>query len=71
MILDQNRYKTVYARLDEIAAVKGRRVARGETIAFSGNTGLSTGPHLHFGVYLDGEAPDPLSVRIEGELKRG
>jgi murein DD-endopeptidase MepM/ murein hydrolase activator NlpD len=57
-----NRYTTIYAQLDEIAAVKGRRVAQGETIAFSGNTGLSTGPHLHFGVYLDGEAVDPLSV---------
>jgi murein DD-endopeptidase MepM/ murein hydrolase activator NlpD len=63
MIVDHgNGYKTMYAQLDEITAVKGRRVARGETIAFSGNTGLSTGPHLHFGVYLDGEAADPLSA---------
>jgi murein DD-endopeptidase MepM/ murein hydrolase activator NlpD len=63
MILDhENGYKTMYAQLDEIAAAKGRRVAQGETIAFSGNTGLSTGPHLHFGVYLNGEAIDPQSV---------
>jgi murein DD-endopeptidase MepM/ murein hydrolase activator NlpD len=63
MILDHgNGYKTMYAQLDEIVAAKGRRAAQGETIAFSGNTGLSTGPHLHFGVYLNGEALDPLSV---------
>jgi murein DD-endopeptidase MepM/ murein hydrolase activator NlpD len=63
MILDHgNGYKTMYAQLDEVVAVKDRRVAQGEAIAFSGNTGLSTGPHLHFGVYLNSEAIDPLSV---------
>jgi murein DD-endopeptidase MepM/ murein hydrolase activator NlpD len=63
LILDhENHYKTIYAQLDEITVVKGRRVVQGETIAFSGNTGMSTGPHLHFGVYLDDEALDPLSV---------
>jgi murein DD-endopeptidase MepM/ murein hydrolase activator NlpD len=65
IILDHgNGYKTMYAQLDEIVAVKGRRVAQGETIAFSGNTGLSTGPHLHFGVYVNGKAVDPLSVLV-------
>jgi murein DD-endopeptidase MepM/ murein hydrolase activator NlpD len=63
MILDHgNGYKTMYGQLDEIVAVKGRRVTQGETIAFSGNTGLSTGPHLHFGVYLEEKAVDPLPV---------
>jgi murein DD-endopeptidase MepM/ murein hydrolase activator NlpD len=63
LILDhENHYKTIYAQLDEITTVKGRRVVQGETIAFSGNTGMSTGPHLHFAVYLDDEAVDPLSV---------
>jgi murein DD-endopeptidase MepM/ murein hydrolase activator NlpD len=63
VILDHgNKYKTIYAQLDEIVAVKDRRVVQGETMALSGNTGLSTGPHLHFDVYWDGEAVDPLSV---------
>jgi murein DD-endopeptidase len=63
VVVDHNNgYKTMYGQLDEITAVKGRRVAQGETIALSGNTGASTGPHLHFGVHLDGKALNPLSV---------
>jgi murein DD-endopeptidase MepM/ murein hydrolase activator NlpD len=57
-----NKYKTFYAQLDEITVKKGQRVAQGETIALSGNTGLSTGPHLHFSVYYDGKTINPLSV---------
>jgi murein DD-endopeptidase MepM/ murein hydrolase activator NlpD len=63
VVVDHNNgYKTIYGQLDEITVVKGRRVAQGETIALSGNTGFSTGPHLHFGVYRGEETIDPLSV---------
>jgi murein DD-endopeptidase MepM/ murein hydrolase activator NlpD len=46
-----NGYKTIYAHLNSYAVKQGDRVARGKKIAESGNTGYSTGPHLHFGVY--------------------
>lgn len=40
----------------------GLKVKQGETIGYVGNTGLSSGPHLHFGMYIGSEAINPLSV---------
>jgi murein DD-endopeptidase MepM/ murein hydrolase activator NlpD len=46
-----NGYKTLYGHLNTISVNKGDRVHRGRKIGESGNTGHSTGPHLHFGIY--------------------
>ncbi len=56
-------YSTVYAHLSRFAKIKkGQKIKQGQTIAYVGSTGMSTGPHLHFGVYLDNKAINPLSV---------
>ncbi|WP_461246324.1 peptidoglycan DD-metalloendopeptidase family protein [Treponema sp. R6D11] len=46
-----NGYKTIYAHLNAFSVKQGDRVATGKKIGESGNTGHSTGPHLHFGIY--------------------
>ena len=46
-----NGLSTLYAHLDLVKAGTGDAVSSGETIGYSGNTGYSTGPHLHFTVY--------------------
>lgn len=51
LIRHDNGLSTLYAHLDLISVGAGQRVETGEIIGYSGNTGYSTGPHLHFGVY--------------------
>ncbi|MBV9287520.1 MAG: peptidoglycan DD-metalloendopeptidase family protein, partial [Hyphomicrobiales bacterium] len=55
-------FETSYSHLSEIpdSIRPGTEVKQGDVIALSGNTGLSTGPHLHFEFYLNRVAVDPL-----------
>lgn len=54
-------YKTVYAHMSKIKVKKGQRIKRGEVIGLVGNTGVSTGPHLHYEVRFKNKAVDPIN----------
>lgn len=55
-----NGLETVYAHCSEINVMQGQKAAKGDVIAKVGNTGVSIGTHLHFEVWKDGKAVDPL-----------
>lgn len=64
MIRHANGYETLYGHLNKYgnSISKGVRVKQNQVIGYVGSTGLSTGPHLHYTVYLNGKAIDPLGM---------
>lgn len=54
-------YSTLYAHLSRTSASRGDNVIKGETVGYEGQTGYSTGPHLHFEVRKNGRPQNPLN----------
>jgi len=52
-------FRTAYAHNSKALVTVGQRVKRGDTIALSGSTGISTGPHLHYEVWKNGQHTNP------------
>lgn len=59
VIVENGPYKTYYAHLSEIPVSVGQMVQSGMVIGLSGNTGNSTGPHLHYEVRINGKQVNP------------
>lgn len=60
VILDHGQdLRTIYGHLSRAAVKNGQRVERGDLIAYTGNTGRSTGPHLHYEIHVRGRAVNP------------
>ncbi|NLT43683.1 MAG: M23 family metallopeptidase, partial [Anaerolineae bacterium] len=53
---------SMYCHLSEIKANTGDLVSAGDVVGLVGNTGLSTGPHLHWEVRVQGERVDPMRL---------
>ncbi len=59
MIDHGNGMQTLYAHMSSRAVSVGQTVSAGQTIGYVGSTGMSTGPHLHFEMYINGSRIDP------------
>jgi murein DD-endopeptidase MepM/ murein hydrolase activator NlpD len=64
LIVDHGRgVTTAYCHNDRLLVRAGEDIRRGEEVALSGNTGRSTGPHLHYQIEIGGHPVDPLAFR--------
>ncbi|MGB3202627.1 MAG: M23 family metallopeptidase [Nodosilinea sp.] len=52
-------YETLYAHLSKLEVKIGDRIKRGDILGYLGSTGRSSGPHLHYGIYRNGQAVNP------------
>ena len=61
-----NGYKTSYSHLSKYASgiLKNIKVRQGQVIGYVGNTGLSTGPHLHYEVIFNGKRINPMKMKL-------
>jgi murein DD-endopeptidase MepM/ murein hydrolase activator NlpD len=66
IIRHTNGYTTSYSHQSQIAqgVVPGARIRQGQLIGYVGSTGLSTGPHLHYELIVNGNKVDPMRVRL-------
>ena len=62
------QYKTRYLHLHRVLVRRGEAINRGQVIALSGNSGRSTGAHLHFELHVRGRPIDPMKAKIPTAL---
>ena len=64
VIRHNRKYQTIYMHLSRSLVKAGQKVKRGQRIALSGNTGRSTGPHLHYEFHINNRPVNPLKVKL-------
>jgi len=60
VLIQHNGFQTIYGHLQNVLVSKGQTVSKGQQIGVEGSTGLSTGPHLHFEIRINGQRVNPL-----------
>ena len=66
IIQHKDGFSSLYAHLSKIEVTQGQLVHQNQEIGLTGNTGNSTGPHIHFALYYNGQPFDPLTVFPSG-----
>ena len=66
MVKHNKELSTGYAHMSRFAVRSGQSVTQGQVIGYVGSTGLSTGPHLHYEVWLRGQAVNPVALKFLG-----
>jgi len=59
VLLHSSGYETIYGHMTSVAVKRGQEVRSGQLIGYSGSTGASNGPHLHYEIRFDGKPVDP------------
>lgn len=62
VIATASQTQTLFSHLDSFSVTEGQQVRKGDIIATVGNTGKSTGPHVHIETFIEGERVDPMEV---------
>ena len=73
-IRHNSTYETIYAHMSKFASgiKEGRKVKQGQIIGYVGSTGLSTGPHLHYEVVVNGKKVNSQKLKLpSGKILRG
>lgn len=70
VMISSNNRTVIYAHLSKQLAEVGQEIKLGDIIGESGNTGRSTGPHLHFQVNINGKAIDPNPTLWQASLRK-
>ncbi len=66
MLRHTKELTTAYAHMSRFAVRPGQSVTQGQVIGYVGSTGLSTGPHLHYEIWLRGQAVNPVALKFVG-----
>jgi murein DD-endopeptidase MepM/ murein hydrolase activator NlpD len=69
-ILHKNNVQTQYLHLSQVLVKRGQKVKEGQLIGYSGNTGYSLGPHLHFGMLQNGKFINPTAYITGSSTKK-
>jgi murein DD-endopeptidase MepM/ murein hydrolase activator NlpD len=69
VITHGNGYATAYGHLSRFAVRQGTRVRQGDLVAYSGMTGLATGPHLHYEIRVNNNSINPATVKVASGRK--